>query len=84
MTYQRRPPQKKPTSAYHNIMKYVSLVMVFIYFGFGLYVLLSSPDQIALPKEYKIIIGGLLVFYGFIRFVRAYQEYFKKNRRYEE
>ncbi len=65
-------------------MKYVSLVMVFIYFGFGLYVLLSSPAQIALPKEYKIIIGGLLVFYGFIRFVRAYQEYFKKNRRYEE
>ncbi|RNI30217.1 hypothetical protein EFA69_12015 [Rufibacter immobilis] len=65
-------------------MKYMSILMVLLYFGFGLYVLLSSPKQIPFPKEYKIILGGLLLFYGFIRFVRAYQQYFKKPRRNEE
>ncbi|ALI98757.1 hypothetical protein DC20_06975 [Rufibacter tibetensis] len=65
-------------------MKYVSLLMVLLYFGFGLYVLLSNPQQIPFPKEYKYILGGLLLFYGIIRFVRAYQQYFKKSRRYDE
>ena len=81
MTYSRRPTEQRENGTYHTIMKYVSLVMVLIYFGFGLYILLSTPEQIALPNEYKIIIGSLLLFYGFIRFVRAYQQYFKKSRR---
>jgi hypothetical protein len=84
MNYSRRPQRPRQENAYGNIMKYVSLLMVLLYFGFGLYVLLSSPKQIPFPNEFKYILGGLLLFYGFIRFVRAYQQYFKKPRRHEE
>lgn len=84
MSYSRRPQRTPQRSTYENVMKYVSLLMVLLYFGFGLYVLLSSPKQIPFPREYKYIFGGLLLFYGLIRFVRAYQQYFKKTRRNEE
>ncbi|WP_205500524.1 hypothetical protein [Rufibacter psychrotolerans] len=84
MNYSRRPQRQRQESTYGNIMKYVSLLMVLLYFGFGLYVLFSGPERMPFPKEYKIILGGLLLFYGFIRFVRAYQQYFKKSRRDEE
>lgn len=65
-------------------MKYISLLMVLLYFGMGLYVLLAGEDRLPLSAQYKYIIGGMLIFYGFIRFVRAYQQYFKKNRRDED
>ncbi len=84
MNYSRRPQQEDRGSAYGGIMKYVSLLMVLLYFGFGLYVLFSTERQIPFPRDYKYILGGLLLFYGLIRFVRAYQQYFKKTRRNEE
>ncbi|WP_192822310.1 hypothetical protein [Rufibacter sp. LB8] len=62
-------------------MKYTSLLMVALYLGFGIYILQSSQEQMAFPQQYKYILGGMLVFYGLLRFVRAYQQYFKKNRR---
>ncbi|RNI28615.1 hypothetical protein EFB08_08220 [Rufibacter latericius] len=84
MNYSRRPQHSQQKSTYENVMKYVSLLMVLLYFGFGLYVLFSSEKQIPFPRDYKYIFGGLLLFYGLIRFVRAYQQYFKKTRRNEE
>lgn len=58
--------------------------MIALYLGAGLYVLLSSPEQMALSKQVKTIVGGMLIVYAFIRFVRVYQRYLKKNRRDEE
>lgn len=80
----RRTSERRPQTTYDNVIKYTSLVMVAIYLGVGLYVLLSSPEQMALSQQVKMIVGGMLIVYAFIRFVRVYQRYFKKSRRDEE
>ena len=36
----------------------------------------SGPDQIALPQNYKYILGIMLIAYGGLRFFRAYRQYF--------
>lgn len=84
MDYGRKRPPRKEPSAYQNVMKYVSLLMVLLYCGMGTYVLVATQAQLPLPEQYRYIIGGMLLFYGFIRFVRAYQIYFKKNRHDED
>ncbi|QHL88401.1 hypothetical protein GU926_13545 [Nibribacter ruber] len=80
--YQRptRPERSKTSSA----MKYASMFMALVYIAVGLYVIFSSSGQMSLPQNYKYIIGGMLFLYGLIRFVRSYQQYYKKNRRDEE
>lgn len=61
-------------------MKYFSLFMTLVYPAFGAYLLLSSPDQIALEQRTKLILGIMLIFYGIFRFVRTYNQYFRKDR----
>lgn len=61
-------------------MKYFNLFMTLVYPAFGIYLLLSSPDQIALDQRTKIILGIMLIFYGIFRFVRTYNRYFRKDR----
>ena len=84
MDYDRRRPTRRPAKSFSSAMKYVALLMALIYFCMGFYVLLASESQLPLSKQYKYIIGGMLIFYGIVRFVRAYQQHFKKNRRDEE
>ena len=72
-----KPP--KETSA-QKFLKYFSLLMTLLYPAFGLYLLLSSPEQIAVQPRVKIILGVMLILYGIYRFYRTYMRYFKENR----
>jgi len=53
--------------------------MTMAYPALGLYLLLSSPEQIALDPAAKIGVGAMLILYGLYRFYRTYQRYFKGN-----
>lgn len=53
--------------------------MTLVYPAFGIYLLLSSPDQIALDQRTKVILGCMLILYGIFRFVRTYKQYFRKD-----
>ena len=44
----------------------------------------SSPTQIALPQNYKYILGIMLIGYGALRFYRAYRQYFGPQEEEEE
>jgi hypothetical protein len=76
-----RDPNHRPeeTSA-QKFLRYFNLFMTLVYPAFGIYILLSSPEQIALDKSTKIILGIILTFYGLFRFLRSYKRYFGKNR----
>jgi hypothetical protein len=75
-----RSPDERPTGkTAHKFLKYFSLFMTLVYPAFGLYLLLSSPDQIALDQSTKIILGTMLILYGIFRFIRTYKRYFRQD-----
>lgn len=69
--------EKNPETTIQKVLKYFSLIMTLAYPAFGLYLLLSSPEEIALEPKIKIGVGILLILYGLYRFYRTYQRYFK-------
>lgn len=69
----------KPESTAQKVLKYFSLLMTLAYPVIGLYLLLSSPEQIALDSKTKIGVGVMLVLYGLYRFYRTYQRNFKSG-----
>jgi uncharacterized membrane protein len=72
--------EKESETTTQKVLKYFSLLMTLAYPAFGLYLLLSSPEQIALDPAAKIGVGVMLILYGLYRFYRTYQRYFKGNR----
>jgi hypothetical protein len=72
--------EKNPETTAQKVLKYFSLIMTLAYPAFGLYLLLSSPEEIALEPKIKIGVGILLILYGLYRFYRTYQRYFKGDQ----
>ncbi len=58
--------------------------MCLIYPCLGLYIMFSSPNQIALPQNYKYILGIMLIAYGALRFFRAYRQYYRSTDEEDE
>ena len=71
--------EQKPQTTAQKALKYFSLLMTLAYPVLGLYLLLSSPAQIALDPKAKIGVGIMLILYGLYRFYRTYQRHFKAN-----
>jgi len=67
-----------------RIVRYFVLVMALIYLALGIWLLLTagkaSPAGTLLPLSptTKKVLGGVFVAYGVLRFVRAYQQNFRK------
>lgn len=73
------PPTNRPNRNPGKYLKYFTLFMCLIYPGLGLFIMLSDTNQIALPQNYKTILGIMLIAYGVLRFYRAYKKYFSTN-----
>lgn len=71
--YSNRPPKSGP----EKYLKYFTLFMCLVYPLLGLFIMFSGSIQIALPQNYKTILGVMLILYGGIRFYRAYKKYFR-------
>lgn len=55
--------------------------MALMYFAAGWFLLSSEKATAVIGDPYHLILGGLLVFYGFYRSYRAYAKYHEvKNR----
>jgi hypothetical protein len=72
----RDPNQRPAETPAQKWLRYFNLFMTLVYPAVGIYILLSSPDQIALDKSTKVILGIILICYGIFRFFRTY----RKNR----
>jgi cytochrome bd-type quinol oxidase subunit 2 len=84
MAYQRRT-EKRTRKTFRNFAKFFSIGMGLIYLGFGIFIIFSDPNQINLDQTFKTILGGILILYGCLRFIRAYHQHTKeKQQKYEE
>ena len=56
--------------------------MALVYAGFGIFILTSSQERLALPQNFKVILGIMLIFYSLLRAYRAYQKHYSKPKRF--
>lgn len=62
-----------------GVMRYFSLFMSAAYIALGVYLFVAAPEAFSLSPAVQQILGGIFVVYGIIRFVRTYQQHFKKS-----
>ncbi|QNF33273.1 hypothetical protein HUW51_11240 [Adhaeribacter swui] len=74
-----QPNTNRSGSNPEKYLKYFTLFMCLVYPMLGLFIMLSDETQIALPQNYKTILGIMLMAYGALRFYRAYKKYFPKD-----
>ena len=73
------PDTNRSKSNPEKYLKYFTLFMCLVYPVLGLFIMFSDNTQIALPQNYKTILGIMLIAYGTLRFYRAYKKYFLTN-----
>lgn len=71
-----RPKKENQTS--NPVQKFVrifTLLMTLLYVALGLFLMFIDNDSLSLnlSKEVKLVLGGILILYGVVRFVRVYQ-----------
>lgn len=62
---------------------YFGLLMTLIYVMLGIFLIFADKEQLnlAIPENIKIILGGVLILYGIIRFIRVWQTNSKNKRK---
>ncbi|UOQ75755.1 hypothetical protein MUN84_13970 [Hymenobacter sp. 5516J-16] len=61
-------------------VRYFTLLMSMVYAGLGLYLWFAPAGTLTLGDTPRRLLAAVFVFYGIIRFVRTYQQHFKKNK----
>lgn len=83
-----RKEREKPTNTFFTkFVFYFGLLMTLIYVMLGLFLIFADKDQLnlAIPENIKVILGGVLILYGIIRFIRVWQANSKNGRKkYDE
>ncbi len=78
-----RPKREKPNNLFfRKFVMYFSLVMTLIYVMLGVFLIFADEGMmnLSIPNNIKIVLGGVLILYGAIRFVRVYQQSTKDNK----
>lgn len=63
-----------------GLIRYFTLFMAVLYVALGTSLWFVPAGMLRLDETARKMLAGVFVFYGIIRFVRTYQQYFKKNR----
>ncbi|MFT2009192.1 hypothetical protein ACMA1I_10995 [Pontibacter sp. 13R65] len=80
-----QPRKERPQSSmFQKVVFYFTLVMTLIYIGAGLFLIFADTRKfnLDLPENMKFILGGALILYGIVRFVRVYQK--SSQRRHDK
>lgn len=72
LTTEERLGQSSP----RRLMRYFFLIMTLVYIALGVYLWLVPVEALNLAPSTQKILGGVFVFYGILRFVRTYRQYF--------
>jgi len=79
--------ENQNNSFFRKFVMYFSMLMTLLYAAIGIFLIFADTEDynLAIPKNVKIILGGVLILYGVVRFVRVYQRNNKiKRNRNEE
>jgi hypothetical protein len=69
---------RKENQAKNPVQRFVrifTLLMTLLYVALGLFLIFIDNDSLSLnlSNEVRLVLGGILILYGVVRFVRVYQ-----------
>lgn len=83
-----RPRKDKPSgNSFPKFVRMFSLLMTLLYVALGLFIIFADARQLNLdlPQNIKLILGGIMILYGAVRFVRVYKRSSQTdNNRYDD
>ena len=79
MTNRQTTDERLGKRGTQGVVRYFSLFMSLAYISLGIFLLFASPEAFSLSPTVQRILGGVFILYGIIRFVRTYQQHFKKS-----
>ena len=82
-----RPERPKPsTGGFAKFVRIFGLLMTTLYIVLGVFLIFIDEQTMYLnmSQEFRYILGGVMILYGIIRFIKVYQTNTKDKRRYEE
>jgi len=78
----------RPTVTFFNkFARYFGMLMTLVYVALGLFFILMDERQynLDMSETARYTFGGILIVYGIVRFIRAYQVNSRSNRnRYDD
>jgi cytochrome c biogenesis protein CcdA len=83
-----KPRGEKPTSnPAQKFVRIFTLLMTLLYVALGVFLIFIDETQLNLniSDEVRIVLGGILILYGAVRFIRVYKlNKRSKNKTYED
>lgn len=69
-----RDDKKPPVTFYNKFARIFGLVMTLVYVALGLFIIFAGDNlNLSIGVEVRYFLGGILILYGIVRFIRVYQ-----------
>lgn len=81
----RREDNRPKQSAFSKFARVFGIIMTLLYVAMGVFILFAGDAlNLDMPDSMKYALGGILILYGVVRFVRVYNTTRSNRNRYED
>ncbi|WP_276498808.1 hypothetical protein [Pontibacter litorisediminis] len=81
----RRDNDKSQQSVFTKFARIFGIIMTLLYVAMGIFILFAGDSlNLDMPETMKYALGGILILYGIVRFVRVYNSTRSNRNRYED
>mgnify|MGYP005757402007 CR=1 FL=1 len=81
----RRDKDEEAPSAFAKFARIFGIFMTLLYLAMGIFIMFASERlNLDIPDSMKYALGGILILYGIVRFVRVYNSTRSNRNRYED
>ena len=81
----RREDKRPQQSTFSKFARIFGVVMTLLYVAMGVFILFAGDTlNLDMPDSMKYSLGGILILYGIVRFVRVYNTSRSNRNRYED
>lgn len=81
----RRDNDRPTQSMFAKFARIFGIFMTLLYMAMGIFIMFAADSfNLDMPDSMKYALGGILILYGIVRFVRVYNSTRSNKNRYEE
>ncbi|OKL41156.1 hypothetical protein [Pontibacter flavimaris] len=81
----RRDDNTPKQSMFGKFARIFGIIMTLLYVAMGIFIMFAGDSlNLDIPDSMKYALGGILILYGIVRFVRVYNSTRSNKNRYED
>ena len=82
----KRDDNQRRGNFYNKFARIFGLLMTLVYVALGLFIIFAGDNlNLSIGVEVRYFLGGIMILYGIVRFIRVYQTSTRNRKnRYEE